>query len=369
MKDKLRVAVVFGGRSGEHEVSLRSARSVLAALDASRYEIIPVGIRKDGRWFSGPDALSAFFEGRAEILDPVAIVGEPGHRALFRWEPGREVELLQHIDVVFPVTHGTFGEDGTLQGLLEMADVPYVGCGVLASSVAMDKGLFKDLMRFRGIPVAESVLFPSSWIETRRDEVLARSEVVAPYPLFTKPANLGSSVGISKCRSRSDLFEGLIDAARYDRRVLVERGIDAREIEVSVLGNEEPEASVVGEIIPSDEFYSYRAKYLSDSSQLLIPAQIDPGVTAEVQRLAVEAFKAIDGAGMARADFLLERSTGTLYLNELNTIPGFTQISMYPKLWNAAGLSYPALMDRLIELALERQGQKDRLIREYGGAG
>ena len=369
MTDKLRVAVVFGGRSGEHEVSLMSARSVLSALDPARYEILPVGIRKDGRWFGGPDALSAFLEGRAEILDPVAIVGEPGHRALFRWEPGRELELLQRIDVVFPVTHGSYGEDGTLQGLLEMADVPYVGCGVLASSVAMDKGLFKELMRVRGIPVAESVLFPSSWIEDRRDEVMQRAEAVAPYPLFTKPANLGSSVGVSKCRSRSDLYEGLIDAARYDRRVLVERGIEAREIEVSVLGNEAPEASVVGEIIPSDEFYSYRAKYLDEASRLLIPAPVDPGIAAEVRRLAVEAFKAIDGAGMARADFLLERSTGNLYLNELNTIPGFTKISMYPKLWEAAGLSYSALMDRLIELALERQRQKDRLIREYGGAG
>jgi len=369
LTDKLRVAVVFGGRSGEHEVSLMSARSVLSALDPARYEILPVGIRKDGRWFGGPDALSAFLEGRAEILDPVAIVGEPGHRALFRWEPGRELELLQRIDVVFPVTHGSYGEDGTLQGLLEMADVPYVGCGVLASSVAMDKGLFKELMRVRGIPVAESVLFPSSWIEDRRDEVMQRAEAVAPYPLFTKPANLGSSVGVSKCRSRSDLYEGLIDAARYDRRVLVERGIEAREIEVSVLGNEAPEASVVGEIIPSDEFYSYRAKYLDEASRLLIPAPVDPGIAAEVRRLAVEAFKAIDGAGMARADFLLERSTGNLYLNELNTIPGFTKISMYPKLWEAAGLSYSALMDRLIELALERQSQKDRLIREYGGAG
>jgi len=369
LTDKLRVAVVFGGRSGEHEVSLMSARSVLSALDPARYEILPVGIRKDGRWFGGPDALSAFLEGRAEILDPVAIVGEPGHRALFRWEPGRELELLQRIDVVFPVTHGSYGEDGTLQGLLEMADVPYVGCGVLASSVAMDKGLFKELMRVRGIPVAESVLFPSSWIEDRRDEVMQRAEAVAPYPLFTKPANLGSSVGVSKCRSRSDLYEGLIDAARYDRRVLVERGIEAREIEVSVLGNEAPEASVVGEIIPSDEFYSYRAKYLDETSRLLIPAPVDPGIAAEVRRLAVEAFKAIDGAGMARADFLLERSTGNLYLNELNTIPGFTKISMYPKLWEAAGLSYSALMDRLIELALERQSQKDRLIREYGGAG
>jgi D-alanine-D-alanine ligase len=250
-----------------------------------------------------------------------------------------------------------------------MADIAYVGGGVLASSVAMDKGLFKQVMRAHGIPVVDSALVLSTLIAADPEAAVRQASQAGPFPLFTKPANLGSSVGVSKCRSGSDLLEGLIDAARYDRRVIVEQGIEAREIEVSVLGNEEPQASVPGEIVPSDEFYSYRAKYLDDASELRIPAPIDATTAAEVRRLAVAAYTAIDGAGMARADFLLDRKTGTLYMNELNTLPGFTQISMYPKLWEASGLPYPALMDRLIELALDRQAQKDHLLRTYGGAG
>jgi D-alanine-D-alanine ligase len=232
----------------------------------------------------------------------------------------------------------------------------------------MDKALFKELMRARGLPVLDWVLLLSSEIAADPGAAAARAERAGPYPLFTKPANLGSSVGVSKVRSRSDLIEGLMDAARYDRRVIVERGLEAREIEVSVLGNEAPEASIPGEIIPSDEFYSYRAKYLDNASELRIPAPIDERIAAQARRLAVEAFVAIDGAGMARADFLLDKQAGELYLNELNTIPGFTKISMYPKLWDATGLPYPALMERLIDLALERQAQKDRLVRRYGEA-
>lgn len=368
MSGKLRVGVVFGGRSGEHEVSLMSARSVLAALDPAKYEVISIGIWRDGRWFGGSGVLEAFQAGRLEGLVP-AILGQPGCRGLFRWEQGQPLEMLEPLDVVFPVTHGTFGEDGTLQGLLEMADIPYVGSGVLASSVAMDKGLFKGLMRTQRIPVVGDTLVQSAMIREQQDEALRLAEAVGAYPLFVKPANLGSSVGVSKCRSRSDLLEGLMDAARYDRRVVVEQGLEAREIEASVLGNEEPEVSIPGEIIPSDEFYSYRAKYIDDASQLLIPAPIDEATTEEVRRIAAEAFKAIDGAGMARADFLLDRESGRLFLNELNTIPGFTQISMYPKLWEASGLSYPELMDRLIDLAFARQRQKDGLLRSYGGHG
>lgn len=369
MSDRLRVGVVFGGRSGEHEVSLMSARSVLDALDPQRYTIVPIGIAKDGRWYAGPGVLEALQQGDAAGLTPATLGFEPGRRGLYRWQSGETLERLAELDLVFPVTHGTFGEDGTLQGLLEMADIPYVGCGVLASSVAMDKALFKQVMRDHGIPVLESALIQAERIAGAPQAALDEAEAVAPYPLFVKPANLGSSVGVSKCRSRSDLLEGLIDAARYDRRVLVERGVEGREIEVSVLGNEQPEASVVGEIVPSDDFYSYRAKYIDDASGLLIPAPIDDETAGQVRRLAVEAFQAIDGAGMARADFLLERSSGRLYLNELNTIPGFTRISMYPKLWNASGVAYPELMDRLIELALRRQAQKDALLRTYGGAG
>ena len=369
MSGKRTIGVVFGGRSGEHEVSLMSARSVLAALDPSKYDVISIGIDKDGRWHTGKDVLAALQRGDTQGLERVAVLGEPGGRGLFRWSADGAFEKLEDIDVIFPVTHGTYGEDGTLQGLLEMADIPYVGGGVLASSVAMDKALFKQVMRAHRIPTPDSTIVLSRRIASQPEQAVVEAETAGPYPLFTKPANLGSSVGVSKCRSRSDLLEGLIDAARYDRRVIVERGLEAREIEVSVLGNEEPEASVPGEVVPSDEFYSYRAKYIDDSSGLLIPAPIDEETTEEARRLAIEAYKAIDGAGMARADFLLERRTGKLYVNELNTLPGFTQISMYPKLWEASGLPYPALMDRLIELALDRQAQKDALLRTYGGAG
>jgi len=365
VSNKLRLGVIFGGRSGEHEVSLMSARSVLKALDRSKYEIVTIGITHEGRWYSGEGTLEALQDGRVDALERVALLGEPGRRNLYRWREGAPLEVLNELDIVFPLLHGTFGEDGTIQGLFEMADVPYVGAGVLGSSAAMDKGLFKMLMQAQGIPAVESVILLSSEIHRQADSAIDRAEAVAPYPLFVKPANLGSSVGVSKVRSRSDLLEGLMDAARYDRRVLVERGVDAREIEVSVLGNEEPEASVPGEILPNDEFYSYRAKYIGDGSELLIPAPIDPETTREARRLAVETFLAFDGAGMARVDFLLERSTGRLYVNEANTIPGFTKISMYPKLWEASGLPYPALLDRLIDLALERQAQKDALVRSY----
>ncbi len=369
MSERLRVGVVFGGRSGEHEVSLMSARSVLANLDPRKYSIVPIGITREGLWHSGENALQAFRDGKPETLPRVAILGEPGRRGLFRWGEAGAFGRAAELDVIFPVTHGTYGEDGTLQGLLEMADIAYVGGGVLASSVAMDKALFKQLMRAHNIPVVGSTLVLSTTIAADAEAAVRQAEQAGPFPLFTKPANLGSSVGVSKCRSRSDLLEGLIDAARYDRRVIVEQGVEAREIEVSVLGNEEPEASVPGEIVPSDEFYSYRAKYIDDASELRIPAPIDEETAEEARRLAVAAYKATDGAGMARADFLLDRKSGRLYMNELNTLPGFTQISMYPKLWEASGLAYPALMDRLIQLALERQAQKDRLLRTYGGAG
>ncbi|HSB90583.1 MAG TPA: D-alanine--D-alanine ligase family protein [Anaerolineales bacterium] len=368
MTDRLRVGVLFGGRSGEHEISLLSARSVLTALDPARFEPVQIGITHDGRWYTGPKTLEMMERGKLDGLSSAAILADAGLHCLFSWGEGSPMDVVSQLDVVFPVLHGSFGEDGTIQGLLELADVPYVGAGVLASSVAMDKALFKELMRARGLPVLDWVLLLSSEIAADPVAAAARGEQAGPYPLFTKPANLGSSVGVSKVRSRSDLIEGLMDATRYDRRVIVERGLEAREIEVSVLGNETPQASIPGEIVPSDEFYSYRAKYLDNASELRIPAPIDERIAAQARRLAVEAFVAIDGAGMARADFLLDKRAGDLYLNELNTIPGFTKISMYPKLWDATGLPYPALMERLIELALERQAQKDRLVRRYGEA-
>jgi D-alanine-D-alanine ligase len=365
--EKLKVGLIFGGRSGEHEISLLSSRSVMNALDRSKYEVFQIGITHEGHWLSGAEVLNAFERGQAEHLEAVTILAEPGLGKSFRWGEGRVLETLYELDVVFPVLHGTYGEDGTIQGLLEMADIAYVGAGVLASAVAMDKCLFKQVMRANDIRTVDWTLVLSTQLEDDMDEAIRRAEAVAPYPLFTKPANLGSSVGISKCRNRSDLMEGMMESARYDRRILVEQGLEAREIEVSVLGNEDPQASIAGEVVPGDEFYSYRAKYIDDTSELLIPAPIDKETEEQARRMAVEAYKAIDGAGMARVDLLLERETGNLYMNEINTIPGFTQISMYPKLWEASGLPYANLLDRLIELAFERQRQKESLVRVYGG--
>jgi D-alanine-D-alanine ligase len=362
---KIRVGIIFGGRSGEHEISLRSAQSVMRELDRTKYEAVPIAIALSGHWLSGQDALKKMELGHFDDLEPVTLLPEPKDWTIYQRMDDTAWKVLSRIDVVFPVLHGTFGEDGTLQGLLEMAEIPYVGAGVLASSVGMDKGLFKDVMKAWGLPVVESALLTNVELNRDLDAAIARAESVSSYPLFTKPANLGSSVGVSKCKNRSDLLEGLMDAAQYDRRVLVERGVDAREIEVSVLGNEEPIASIPGEIIPSDEFYSYWAKYIDDTSELLIPAPMDEQVTERARQLAIQAFKAIDAAGMARVDFLLDREDGVLYLNELNTIPGFTSISMYPKLWEASGIPYPILIDRLIELALDRYQEKQTLVRSY----
>ncbi len=373
MDRKLRIGVIFGGRSGEHEVSLMSARSVLAALDPGKYQVTQIGITLDGAWVvsghahggnSGVHLLETMLSGDLSGLAPAALLPDPTHARLYSVR-GNLLELLAELDVIFPVLHGTFGEDGTLQGFLEMADIAYVGAGVLGSSVGMDKVLFKDVMRAHNLPVLESVLLLRSEIEGDIDAALAKAEAAAPYPLFVKPANLGSSVGVSKCRSRSDLMEGLLDAARFDRRVLVERGVQAREIEVSVLGNDNPVVSLPGEILPAEEFYSYNAKYHDDRSRLLIPAPLPAEITAQVQEIALQAYKAIDCAGMARVDYLLDKNSGNLYLSEVNTIPGFTNISMYAKLWEASGMSYTALVDRLVELALERKQDRDRTQRRY----
>lgn len=371
---KLRVGVIFGGRSGEHEVSLMSARSVLTAIDPEKYQISQIGITHEGEWMIGERVLEAFESDSIEGLKPATLLPDPTRTGVFciRGErPDETITPLQEIDVFIPVLHGTFGEDGTIQGLFEMAGIAYVGAGVLGSSLGMDKGVFKDVMRAHQIPVLESFVTTRKHIENDLETVVERSKNLAPFPLFVKPANLGSSVGITKCLSVSDLVEGLIEAARFDRRILVERGINAREIEISVLGNEDPIASIPGEILPSREFYSYEAKYLDNSSGLSIPAPIFDDLTAQVQDYAIRAYKAIDCSGMARVDFLLEKDQvepgkpARLYLNEVNTIPGFTQISMYPKLWQASGLSYSALIDRLIELALERKTDRDRTERRY----
>ncbi len=364
---RLRVGVVFGGRSGEHEISLISARSVMAAMDPEKYEIVPIGITKDGRWIAGGDPMAALTSGDEGLSGPAVILGDPSHRGLMRLEQedGRLVlELLAGLDLVFPVLHGPYGEDGTIQGLLDMAGIPYVGAGVTGSALGMDKAIFKSLMRAYDLPVVDHMLVKRREWEADPEGVMDRVEGAFDYPVFTKPVNLGSSVGITKCRSREELARGLADAARYDRKLLVEAAVpQAREIEVSVLGNDEPVASVPGEIIPSREFYSYAAKYLDDgerASKLLIPAPIPEEAAERARELAVQAYLAIDCAGMARADFLMSGKTGELFINELNTIPGFTHISMYPKLWEASGLPYPKLIDRLIELALERHADKAR---------
>jgi D-alanine-D-alanine ligase len=368
MVDRLKVAVIFGGRSGEHEVSLMSARSVLSVLDPQKYEIIQVGITQSGAWVTGPDVLTALEQHSEVDLIPAAILPDAAIPGLYAVLPGSQgaYKFISTIDVAFPVLHGTFGEDGTIQGLFEMAGIAYVGTGVLASSVGMDKALFKDVMRANQIPVVDSLLYSRSRLQNDMDAVLTDIETTFGFPVFVKPVNLGSSVGISKCSSRSDLLEGLMDAARYDRRLLVERAVNAREIEVSVLGNEDAEASVPGEIRPGGEFYSYAAKYEDTGSELFIPAPLPEHLQNEIRRLAVAAYKAVDGAGMARVDFLLDRDSSELYLSEINTIPGFTKISMYPKLWEATGLSYQALVDRLIELAMSRKAERDSIERIYG---
>lgn len=364
MTKKLNIAVLFGGRSGEHEVSLMSARSVLSALNTEKYDITQIGITHSGAWLTGKNVIEAFESNALDHLYPVVLPPEPRQGALFIIK-GNALEELPKIDVVFPVLHGTFGEDGTMQGLLELADIAYVGCGVLSSSVGMDKTLFKDVMRANNIPVVDSILASRARIASSMEEVINSIENHCSYPVFVKPANLGSSVGISKCTNRSDLLEGLMEAARFDRRVLVERGVNAREIEVSVLGNEDPKASIAGEIRPMDDFYTYEAKYKHGTSELTIPANIDAATMAKIREFAVKAFKAIDGAGMARVDFLLDRDTNEVYLSEVNTIPGFTSISMYAKLWAHEGISYSNLVDRLIELALQRKADRDNTERTF----
>jgi D-alanine-D-alanine ligase len=365
MDKKIRIAVLFGGRSGEHEVSLMSARSIVLALNPEKYEITQIGITKDGVWMAGANVMDALTNGQPKDndLDQVVIIPDQFHNRLWRIQAdttGSCLEPLAAIDVVFPVLHGSFGEDGTLQGLLELADLAYVGAGVTGSAVGMDKGIFKDVMRANNIPTVESVIVLRSEVEKNFEAVLNQAEEVGPYPLFVKPANLGSSVGISKCNNRADLGEGLLEAAAYDRRILVERGVNGREIEVSVLGNDLPVASVPGEILPSREFYSYESKYVDGTSSLLIPAPLPVEIAEKIRQLSVKAYKAIDCAGMARVDFFVEKTTGDVYLNEVNTIPGFTNISMYPKLWEASGITYSKLVDRLVELALERKADRDR---------
>ncbi len=369
MADRIKLGVIFGGRSGEHEVSLRSARSVLGVLDARKYDVTQIGISHEGAWFTGGNLIDWMDHPDKKLPARATILPDPGHSGLYAIDDSdhqARIDLITGLDVVFPVLHGSFGEDGTLQGLLELAGIAYVGAGVLASSVAMDKALFKDIMRTHGIPVVGSITVTRRQVKAGLGNMTDQVEQLGGYPLFVKPANMGSSVGITKCRSHSELMEGLMDAIRYDRRVLIERGVNAREIEVSVLGNEDARASVPGEILPSDEFYSYNAKYIDDASTLLIPAPISDQQKAVICEYAEKAYKAVDCAGMARVDFFIDKVTDEIFLNEMNTIPGFTSISMYPKLWEASGIPYARLVDELITLALERQVERDQTERRFG---
>jgi len=365
MDRKLRVAVIFGGKSGEHEVSLMSASSVIEAIPKDKYEVIPVGIAKNGRWLLGDEAV--------DLLNGVA-PRDDGEKLVVPADSGHglvEVNLAlgqartEPVDVVVPILHGTFGEDGTVQGLLELADLPYVGAGVAASAVGMDKVLMKAIFRDAGLPVVEAAFYLRGEWRREPERVLHEIESRFGYPCFVKPANLGSSVGVSKAHDRAELAAALALAARYDRKIVVEMAVNAREVECSVLGNDQPIASVPGEILPSREFYDYDAKYVDEGSRLIIPADLPEWTSKRVQELAVRAFKAVDCAGMARVDFFVARDGGDIWVNELNTIPGFTSISMYPKLFAASGIAYPDLLDRLIQLAIERHQDKHESATTY----
>jgi D-alanine-D-alanine ligase len=390
---KIRVGILFGGRSGEHEISLLSAASVFNAIDKNKYEVVPIGITKEGRWVTAADA-ERLLQGKVEdhkhlrAGDPEATPGAAvlakGEAVVVPPEPQKhgsltpfETDASSHaltrraadraidVDVIFPVLHGTFGEDGTIQGLLELADLPYVGAGVLGSAAGMDKDIMKSLFRAAGLPIVKHVtLLRSEW-ETKAKKVEKFVESKLKYPVFVKPANLGSSVGISKAHDRKELGPAIEEATKFDRKIVIEQGVGgrkqkAREIECSVLGNDNAEASLPGEIVPSTEFYDYSAKYLDEGSKLIIPAKLSKGETKQVQRLAIAAFKAVDCSGLARVDFLMEPKYRKIYLNEINTMPGFTAISMYPKLWAASGVSYSDLIGRLIQLGLDRHEEKKK---------
>src|ERR1700680_5076026 len=394
---KIRVGILFGGRSGEHEVSLLSAASVFNAIDKDKYEVVPIGITKEGRWWTAADA-ERLLQGKAagegarpthlRAGDPEATAGaavlakgesvvvppEPQrHSSITPFETDASVHALTrraadraiNVDVIFPVLHGTFGEDGTIQGLLELADIPYVGAGVLGSAAGMDKDIMKSLFRAAGLPIVKHVTVLRGEWESEPKKVQKLVESKLKYPVFVKPANLGSSVGISKARNRKELGPAIEEAAKFDRKIVIEQGVGgkknkAREIECSVLGNDEPQASVPGEIVPVKEFYDYNAKYLDEGSELIIPAKLTKAETKRVQQLAVQSFKAVDCSGLARVDFLMDPATRKIYLHEINTMPGFTAISMYPKLWAASGLAYADLIDRLIQLGMERHDDKKK---------
>jgi D-alanine-D-alanine ligase len=363
--NRIRIGVIFGGRSVEHEVSLVSAASVINALDKEKYDVVPIGIASNGQWLSSNETLRLLKEKRSiELEQEQLLTPDPRKQSLVAINDGGGVGKA--LDVIFPVIHGKFGEDGSLQGLLELADIPYVGPGVLGSAVGMDKVMQKELLVRAHIPTVPSIWFTLEEYETRHKKIITDVERMLRYPLFVKPSNSGSSIGITKAHNRKELLESIDTAGQFDRRILVEQGINhAREIECGILGNDQPAASVPGEIVPCNEFYDYDAKYVDEKSNAIIPAKLPNTVVKKIQQYALRAFRALDCAGMARVDFLLTKKTNRIYLNEINTIPGFTSISMYPKLWQASGVSYSALLDTLIQLAIERHKAKSKLKTAY----
>jgi D-alanine-D-alanine ligase len=362
---RIRVGVIFGGRSVEHEVSLVSAASVINALDKEKYDVVPIGIASTGQWLSSNETLRLLKEKQPiELEQEQLLVPDPRKQSLVAINNNGDVGKV--IDVIFPVVHGRYGEDGTLQGLLELADLPYVGPGVLGSAVGMDKVIQKELLIQAKIPTAPSIWFTVEEYDLQHKKIIAEIERKLKYPLFIKPSNSGSSIGINKAHNRKELFVFIDTAAQFDRKILVEQGIkNAREIECGVLGNDQPAASVPGEIIPSNEFYDYDAKYVDEKSNSIIPAKLPSVIVKKIKHYALTAFRALDCAGMARVDFLVTQKTNKIFLNEINTIPGFTSISMYPKLWQVSGLSYSALLDKLIQLAIERHEAKTKLKTTY----
>lgn len=359
---KIRVGLIFGGRSGEHEVSFCSASSIIKAIDKDKYTVIPIGITKEGRWISPQDSKLALQSGRIEGKSTVTLLNNPSGTALVRIDNNQRLDkssTLEKLDVIFPVLHGPYGEDGTVQGLLELADVPYVGAGVAASAISMDKDLMKTIFKQKNLPILKWLTIKRKEWQKDKEKILSIIQNDFEYPLFVKPTNLGSSVGITKVHKKGELDKAIDLAASYDRKILIEEGLEeAREIECSVLGNDEPQASVVGEVKPAGEFYDYDSKYIDKETQLIIPADLPDGVSRKVQEIALRAFKAVDAAGMARVDFFVSKRENKIYLSEINTIPGFTSTSMYPRLWKASRIPYPELIDQLIQLALERHQDK-----------
>jgi len=365
---KIRLALLYGGRSGEHEVSIASATSVWQAIDRQKYDVLPVYLTPEGRWLPEVEP-TPLLQGGVQPPMPQAVLlsSDPQQRGLLPLSPtsGAKTDGARPVDVVFPLLHGTYGEDGTVQGLLELADIPYIGAGVLGSAVGMDKGIMKVLFQAAGLPVVPHLVVRRLDWECNPSGIREKILQTLSLPLFVKPANLGSSVGISKVKQVEELSAALDLACQYDRRLLIEQGVNCRELECSVLGNDAPQVSVVGEIVSHREFYDYEAKYGEGQSELLIPAPIDPVLADELRRMAAVAFGAVEAAGLARVDFFVERQTGKPYVNEINTLPGFTTVSMYPKLWEASGLPYTQLLDRLVQLALERHRDRRRSRTTY----